>query len=103
MTDNNISEIKKAEEEAKKVVEKARVEVENEKGKIRDDIKNSEAVAKEKLQPRMEEIKKETDTAIKDYEKIAGEEQGVVMEKLDDVGGERMEKAASLVIDCLTK
>ncbi len=103
MTDNNINEIKKAEEEAGMIVEVARKEAETKKAEVRNGMKNAEEEAREKLEPKMKEIEKETSRAIADYEKTTGEEQGVVMEKLDDVDEGRVGKAVDIVIEHLTR
>lgn len=98
MIDNNIDEIKKTEIDSQQMIESIKKEAIDKILSIKNQMKDSEKVAKERLKPRLEKIKKETKQAIADYEKIAGEEQQFALEKLDDIDRGQIDKAVNLVI-----
>ncbi|MBU4512032.1 hypothetical protein KKD19_02175 [Patescibacteria group bacterium] len=103
MPDTNINQIKQAEEEAQKIIRTAHKEVEQNINTIKDQMKNTMSLAEDKVKPTHKKLEKETDKAIQEYEKIAYEEQKIVLEKLEDMDNVRIEKAINLVMHHLTQ
>ena len=103
MPDTNINQIKQAEKEAEKIVEKAQKKVGQNIGSIREQLKNTVSLAEEKTRPVKQRIEKETDKVIKEYEKLADQEQEIALEKLEDIDNGKFKKAADLVINQLTQ
>lgn len=97
----NIKQIRQAEAEAKKTVDKARKESEIKIGKTRQRLSDIQKTAEEELKPKLKKIEQETEGAIAEYKKIGEEEQKIVLEKLDEIDKARIEKAVNLVVDLL--
>lgn len=95
----NIKQIRQAEGEAKKMVDKARKESEIKIAEVRQELSDIQKMAEEELKPKLKKMEQETEKAIAEYEKIGEEEQKIVLEKLDETDNLRLEKAVGLVVE----
>ncbi len=94
----NIKQIKKAEEEAEKIIETAKRKTELRVAAARQKLADVNKTAAQATRPRTKIMAEETDEAIKEYEKIAEREQEIALEKLEEIDDERINEAAELVL-----
>lgn len=95
----NIKQIKIAEAEAEKITTKARKETEEKITAAKANLGKIYDLVCKHLEPKLEKIKKETGEAIKEYEKMAEEEQKIILENLEEIDDKRINKAVRLITE----
>lgn len=100
-TNTNINQIKQAEQEAQEMIESAKKETTCDLVASQEQLKNATSLAQEKLKITREKLERETDQAIKEYEKIADQKQKIALERLAEIDDTKIEKTVRLVVESM--